>query len=455
MNRDKRCLEAGADRSGAWGEKPGHLNIFVAPKPNRFLIRLMTPVNRALMLKGFPLLRDVPLLNRVAGIRGIANVRHIDFPDADRARLAAVCGKGKATFLTPNHPEFFTDWMIDKEIVSKVAPLTASWATNGVVNGLGRIAQKFWLANNLIAQIPGNSDSARGHSIDWAVKGNGVLLHPEGAVGWHGDWVAPLMPGAAEMAVAALGQGRSTDPAFQAWIAPVVWKLVFLHDVDAGLKAECAYVEQRLRIEGVDRHASPAERVYAIYEALLARDEEKAGMAADRAQPVARRLEALIAELSQRLANQIGAVGPSSRSELLRAARRWLRNSGEGNGDTTARIVKAEAETLQRLARLGPFAWASETMTQEQAAEHIKRIRNDYCSGNFRDTLNRFVPQPVGPRRAIIRVPEPIAVHSFGRDAEAMTVELRRRLQSALDDINTDLRKDEGPRAYPNPFFHH
>jgi hypothetical protein len=433
------------------GEKQNRLNTFVAPRPNRFLIGLMTPVNRALMLKGFPLLRDVPVLNRVAGIRGIANVRHIDFPDADGARLAAVCGKGKATFLTPNHPEFFTDWMIDKEIVSKVAPLAASWATNGVVNGLGGFAQKFWLANNLIAQIPGNSDSARRHSIDWAVKGYGVLLHPEGAVGWHGDWVAPLMPGAAEMAVAALEQGRAADPAFEAWIAPIVWKLVFLHDADAGLRAECAYVEQRLSIEAVDRDATPADRVYAIYEALLARDEAKAGVTPDRAQPVARRLEALIVDISQGLADLIGTTAVPGRPELLRAARRWLRSSG-GDG-ATAQAVKTAADTFQRLCRLGSFAWANATMTQEQAAEHIKRIRNDYCAGTFRDNLNRFVPQPVGPRRAIIRVPEPIAVHDFGGDAEGMTDELRRRLQSALDGINADLSKAGGPRGYPNPFF--
>ena len=36
--------------------------------------------------------------------------------------------------------------------------------------------------------------------------------------------------------------------------------------------------------------------------------------------------------------------------------------------------------------------------TQEGLAEHIKRIRNDYCKGTLRDTLNRFVPQPAGPR---------------------------------------------------------
>ena len=138
------------------------LDVFVAPKPNLWLINAMTGVNRVVMLKGVAGLRDMAPFNRLAGLRGISDVRTIDFPEAERARLAAVCGPGKATFFAPNHPEFFTDWMIDKEIASRVCPLAAFWATNGVVNGLGLLAQKFWLANNLIAQIPGNSEPRAG-----------------------------------------------------------------------------------------------------------------------------------------------------------------------------------------------------------------------------------------------------------------------------------------------------
>ena len=74
------------------------------------------------MLKGIPVLRDLPPFNKVPPFRGLANVRHLDFPAADEARLAAVCGAGKATFITPNHPEFFTDWMIDKEIICAGQP---------------------------------------------------------------------------------------------------------------------------------------------------------------------------------------------------------------------------------------------------------------------------------------------------------------------------------------------
>ena len=190
----------------------GFINTFVPPRPSKPLLRVMTAFNRVFMLKGIPGLRDLPPFSKVPPFRGLANIRHLDFPAEDEARLAAVCGTGKATFITPNHPEFFTDWMIDKEVIARVSPLAASWATHGVVNGLGRLAQKFWLANNLIAQIPGNSAAARAHSVAWALAGHGVLLHPEGGVGWHNDHVAPLLPGAVEMALEALALGRKDDP---------------------------------------------------------------------------------------------------------------------------------------------------------------------------------------------------------------------------------------------------
>lgn len=64
----------------------------------------MTGVNRVVMLKGVAGLRDLSPFNRLAGLRGISDVRTIDFPEAERARLAAVCGPGRATFLLPTIP---------------------------------------------------------------------------------------------------------------------------------------------------------------------------------------------------------------------------------------------------------------------------------------------------------------------------------------------------------------
>jgi hypothetical protein len=422
------------------------LDVFVAPRPNPALIRLMAGINRVVMLRGIPGLRDVNPFNRLAGLRGVANVRYIDFPRADRDRLAAVCGPGKATFVTPNHPEFFTDWMLDKEIMSGICPLAAYWATHGVVNGLGGLMQKFWLANNLIAQIPGNSDAAREHSVQWALGGHGVLLHPEGGVGWHGDFVAPLLPGAVEMGFEALARGRAADPAFQAFVAPVVWKLVFLKDVEPQLAAECAYVERKLEVARDPADSLP-ERVYRIYSVLLARDEAAAGLGADTGSFAARQ-EKLVAVLAGRLGERIGS-GESDVPELLRQARRWTRaNAGDADRQKEARKL---VEAIQRVRRLGPWAWAETEIGQENLAEHLKRIRNDYCKGSWRDAANRFVPQPVGPRRAHVRVPEPIALHAFdGSTGQALDL-LRHRMQAAIDDMRAEVFS--GRITYPNPFL--
>ncbi|WP_256752805.1 hypothetical protein [Mesorhizobium sp. Mes31] len=428
------------------------IDVFVAPRPNPALINIMTLVNRIVMLRGVPGFRDILPFNRLAGLRGVANVRHIDFPDADLQRLRASCGTGKATFLTPNHPEFFTDWMIDKEIVSRVSPLAASWATNGVVNGLGWLMQKFWLANNLIAQIPGNSAAAREHSVAWAVKGHGVLLHPEGGVGWHGNVVAPLLPGAVEMGLEALEQGRAADPNFKVWIAPVVWKLAFTGNVERALAKECAYVEGSLKIERNPADTLP-QRIHHIYSMLLARDEAAWSMPSDESAPYAERQQVLLIELGRRLGETISFDAANSAiTELLRRSRRWQR---ENAGDVERhRQVRALADTIQRLQRVGSWASANPRITQEEMAEHLKRIRNDYCRGGLRDTMNRFIPQPVGPRRAHIRVPDPLGLHAYVGSAEDAVTELHRRMQETVTSTVLEVETGRGFIFYPNPFYH-
>ena len=319
-----------------------------------------------------------------------------------------------------------------------------AWST-----GSARLAQKFWLANNLIAQIPGNSEPAREHSVAWAVDGRAVLLHPEGAVGWHSNYVAPLMPGAVEMAFEALRRGRSKYPDFQAFVAPVVWKLVFERDVEPALLKECRYVETRLKMEPGEGLSLP-QRLYRLYETLLAREEVKLGIEPEAGKALAERHSGLRAKICAQLAELLSLETPQSGPvDLLRLARRRLR---EAKTDPEAPRIKAAIELLALNLRLGNFAFANETITQEELAEHIKRIRNDYCEGTMRDTLNRYVPRPAGSRTAIVRVPEPIAVHAFdGSEKEALAL-LRLRMQEALDAINDTLRLSGRLRTYPNPF---
>ncbi|TIV97602.1 MAG: hypothetical protein E5V85_14230, partial [Mesorhizobium sp.] len=116
--------------------------------------------------------------------------------------------------------------------------------------------------------------------------------------------------------------------------------------------------------------------------------------------------------------------------------------------------VRKLAEAIQRIQRVGPWAFAHQTITQEEIAEHLKRIRNDYCKGTLRDTINRFVPQPAGPRCAHIRVPEPLGLHDYYGSVDEALAALRSRMQEAVTRIVTDLETAGGFISYPNPFYH-
>ena len=421
------------------------LDVFVAPRPSPAFISALNFVNRWLMLGGIPVLRSVPVLGGLPGIKGFSDIRQWDYPQADQAKLKSLCGTGGAVFIAPNHPEFFTDWMIDKQVLSKASPLAASWATHGVVNGMGNLMQKFWLANNLIAQIPGDAENAREHSVRWTLKGHAVLLHPEGSVGWHANHVAPLFAGAAEMGMEALKRGRVDDEGFKSHVAPIVWKLAFLADVSAALARECAYVEGRLGIK-TQAGASPAQRAFLIYSALLTREEMALGLTAGESAPYPDRRKLVTGALKSKLAGLLG-VEADKEHDFQRLSRRRLR--ALESKDPQAAEIKKHAESLFRVARVGGFAFSNPEISQEETAEHLKRIRNDYCSGTFRDNFNKFVPQPAGPRRAILRVCDPIALHDWTGTAEDAMAEARSRMQASLNAINAGLTL----RTEKNPFF--
>lgn len=449
--------------------KTGRLETFRTPKPSPWLIGALAPVNRVLCLGGTPVLRDLPGAGFVPFARGFTDIRRIDLPPEDKARLLGAVNPETAAFLTPNHPEFFTDWMLDKEILARVAPLSANWATHTVVNGLGGLAQAFWLKNNLIAQIPGAGGAeGRAHSVRWAVRGHGVLLHPEGQVGWHGDWIGPLFSGAVDMAAQAGRELGLLGGQRTAFVVPVVWKLKFQKDAAAGLSREMDYVERRLQLQPGSWHQPLGERVHAAYDALLARD-EAVWLGTASTGSYGSRQKRVLAGLAEQLAANLrshGAdlpTGTADAAQLLRVGDRWLRAVDRRHGyrDQIQRLLR----DTRRLMRFRPELYPHAELTQEQVAECIKRLRNDYCEGTLRDSVNRFLPRPAAARTAYVRVPQPINITALlkGRAAletdetERVVRDLRARMQAALDGINAEIEPLPAGRGgfirEPNPFF--
>src|SRR4051812_49427237 len=167
---------------------------FQPPRPSFLLMHLLGVVNRWFMLLGLPVLQRVPIIRDLPLVRGRFRIRRIDFPKADRERLERAVNPNTAAFVGPNHPEFGFDWMMDKHIQTMVGPRMASWASHGIV----ATAPGFWTRNNLVAHNGG--EQAMEYSVQSALRGDGVLLHPEGAVHWTADLIHPLYRGIAEMA---------------------------------------------------------------------------------------------------------------------------------------------------------------------------------------------------------------------------------------------------------------
>lgn len=411
------------------------------PRPSPALIRALGPINRHVILPH------------------LVGLREIDFPREDLERLRGAVRPGTAAFIGPCHPEFFTDWMLDKELSRRISPLMAHWASYEIVN-LNRWVQAFWLCNNLVANAPGGGGVR--FSVDWALKGHGVLLHPEGTATWRADRVGPLVPGIVEMAWQACRRARERGREIPVLIVPVVWKLHFVHDVSKALAGEMAYIERRLELPSGVRE--PVEERFAtLMTNVLERQCGQFGFRAPSLDP--RRpgpaffdaqqefADFLRRSLEQRYGEVEGDIARVIHT-LRRAARRHAATD-PGRSRADRRIVD-EIERLHTFTRdLYGGAW----LLQEHIAENLKRLRTSLLTGTTRDQLHALAPVAVARRAAHIRAPEPIAVSAAYMDDDGVAAEvkaqlldlLRERLQAGLDGLNAEVAPTVTRFRRPNP----
>lgn len=408
---------------------------FKAPRPSFFLMWLLGFVNRWVLLTGLPLLRRIPVIRDLPLVRGYFWLREIDLPAADEARLRRAVNPGTAAFIGPNHPEFGFDWMMDKELSTRVAPRMASWAAHQIV----ATAPGFWLRNNLISHNGGQA--AVNHSVDWALRGNGVLLHPEGSVHWTAGTIHPLFKGIAEMACAAARRaGVNGRPVY---IVPVVWRLEYVGDVGPALHREMAYIERSLGLpesEEVDAGA----RLQSLQTRILNRRmlhfgfdaRQHAGCDFFTRQDAFRSW--LMTGLLERYPVDVADSDERTLTRVERAVHDALRLAETDEDRAARRHDHAIVHEAMRLCGFSREAYGETPLTQEQIGESLKRIRATLLRHGLRNVIHNFVPTPFGPRVARVRVPEPIlvdparAVQDDGYAAELLA-RLRLAMQAAID----------------------
>ena len=400
-------------------------------------------------------MRALGLINRWLLVRRYFRVRAIDLPAADRDRLSRAVNPSTAAFLAPNHPEFGFDWMMDKELSTYVAPRMASWASHEIID----TAPWFWRRNNLVANN-GGAEASR-YSIEWALRGHGVLLHPEGMVHWTADKIHPLFPGIAEMAIDAAREIARRGEARATYIVPAIWKLRYTEDVSPAILREMASIERALGLPSenglrvADRFAELQHNILARQIARFGFDARSlAGLDLFNQQDAFRAW--LVADLQSRYCVKLGESMERTIHRLRRAI--VARASGDMKKDL-ARAAEA--------ARLGGFTrelYAMPMLTQEQIFESLKRHRATLMRAGASNIAHNFLPTPYGPRVTHVRVPEAILIdveRANGDDAtrsvyvRELLDETRRRMQAALDSINAEHAVDLWAFSHPNPFAAH
>ncbi|CAN5519694.1 hypothetical protein BH09GEM1_BH09GEM1_24950 [soil metagenome] len=416
---------------------------------------LLGLVNRWLIV-GLPVLRRIPIIRDLPLVHGYFWVRDIDFPAVDRATLAAAVNPGTVAFMGPNHPEFGTDWLIDKELSTIVAPRMASWADRGIVAA----APKFWGMNNLIANDGG--DDAKEYSVAWAGRGEGVLLHPEGSVRWTNDAVHSLFPGIAQMALKATE--RFDKPVY---IVPIVWKYRFVRDISVRLVREMLLIERALDLPQGDQ-SSVARRFHSLQMNVLARqmqkfdydDEASSGDFFSRQlgfrRSLVEQLEARHAvESSTDLDKRIARLASTIRRALAQSKADTMTGTSEARQQLKHDL--AMAEEAKRLGEFTADVYGTPLLTQEQLSESLKRMRDRLMRKGWRNTIANMLPRPLGPRVVHVGVPKPVRVmrdeaSSLGDYERRLLVLARMRMQRALDEINQRIAPEVTRFAHANPF---
>ncbi len=410
------------------------------PSPAAWLVHLLGVVNRAAILPR------------------LLKIRRFDLPAADLSRLRAAVNPGTAAFLGPNHPEFLTDWMVDKELSRLASPLMAHWASYEIVNA-SPLVRAFWLANNLIANVPGGG--GKEYSVRWARQGHGVLLHPEGTATWQGERASTLLPGLVDMAWETAGRLRAAGDARPVLLVPVVWRLAFLGDARRGLARDMARLERGLLLPRGDALAVP-ERFGALMRHVLIRQCERLSLATPRLTAAAGvdyfdAQAAAFDQLKGLLAERYDALDADltrAQFQLRRAMRERAASDAEGVRRDRRRLLE-----LQRLASFDPALYDRPRLAQERVAEVLKRTRSSLLTRGLPNVLHNSVPIAAGPRVVHVRVAEPIAVHAVWRPEAAgcestraaLLTEYRARMQGALDSLGGELEGSEARFALPNP----
>ena len=364
-------------------------------------------------------------------------VREID--DVGLEHLKALKGKGDGVLITPNHPDL-ADPAVMFMISRRAGVPFCYMAAYQIFTGNAGL-RKFILPRLGVFPVDreGADRSAFQAGLNVLTQGkNPLVVFPEGEIYFLGDRLTPLREGAAALALAAAR--KAAECGRTVWIIPTAIRYRFLENHDPLPELHRLMDTLEARFTWWDPCGrSIIERLYRYAEGMLALkeleylDAPQPGTLKER---IARLKFHILEEMeNRRLGRRSDEPVPFRVKELRRACLKALAVPG---------ISREERRTLRRdlnslFVAIQLFSYPGDYVRENPTLERLAEIMTKF----EQDALGVTNPAPRGPRRAVVKMGEPIDVRSYlgpgGRRsraaAETLTETLELQIQGLMDTL--------------------
>ena len=362
-------------------------------------------------------------------LRWARHVVDIEIPDKDIERIRAL--RDRRLLIAPNHPTNDDPALLFALSRASGLPfyyLACRETFDAACGFYGRFLQRIGAYS--VVRGTADRESFRMTRRLLATPGGRVVIFPEGEVYSQNDTLLPFQSGVVQLAFWAMEDVRSGgEPDGSVSILPVAVRYVFVADMTDRINAALSRLERAVlgtsqSTSTVDSHY---ERLRALGVAVLTAMETEYGLKSARNEEsdLTARMDAMKSLLLERAAGLIGVTLPAGAT--LPERMRFLINRvhdvvkdppGDDKTPYGERLHAQQAERaaplMRDLERVANWIAVRDNYvrarpTPERMADNIRRLEVEVFGA----------PALTGPRRAIVRVGEPIDLARFAADYKA------------------------------------
>ncbi|WP_425397234.1 lysophospholipid acyltransferase family protein [Aeoliella sp.] len=402
---------------------------FYAPKPNSLIISLVQRTIRRSM-------------------RRKLHVTDVEISDDDLAKLRAL--QGRRCLLTPSHSGGWEPHVL----MCLSAMLGDYFHYVAALEVFEQSAVNRWIMPRLgcYSILRGTVDRSS-FSMTRKILAAGkrwLVIFPEGEAIGQNAMLVPFQQGVFQLAFKGLDDARNDDSTASLYCVPMAIKYVYLRDMTQEMNESLARVEECLTFADNDRPADLHARLRRVCEAVLAANETARGVKPPADSTMDQRIQAIKQRTIEKLEHQFDIKPPMKQMPLdrIRTLFNTVDRIVQDDPPTSAyeqqlqteraRMARATYDELWRLLKFVAVydGYVSEALTVERFMDILGLLEHEVL--NNRRTW--------GPRKAIIRVGEPVDLadrwESYEADRRTTVTNVCAEIESQVRELLAEIGRE-------------